>query len=107
MATTLSFDIWTAYVRQAYLQASEPLMRDVFLKPPAPELSLSAQQALKLIKPLYGLCDSGDIWHRTRDLHRRNDLHMQTFRSDPSLYAHYSRGKLSDLSGTYIDNILR
>jgi hypothetical protein len=41
------------------LQSAEPLMRDVYIKPSA-ELEFSANQVLKLLRPLYGIADSGD-----------------------------------------------
>lgn len=44
------FDIWTSDVHQAYLQSTEPLLRD-------PEFEIKVDQCFKLLKPLYGLCD--------------------------------------------------
>ncbi len=100
-------DVWTTDVRQAYLQASEPITRDVFLRNPAPEFELPAEKSLLLIKPLYGLHELGDIWHRTLDKHHRTTLGMVSLQSDPSLYAHTSNARLSGLLSTYVDDILR
>eukprot|EP00171_Calliarthron_tuberculosum_P022290 IDg22290t1 len=101
------FDIWTSDVRHAYLQSEEPLSRDLFLVNPAPEFEIPADKCLQLLKPLYGLCDSGDLWHKTIDKHHRTDLNMQPFRSDPALYKLVVDGKLIGLSGGYVDDLLR
>ncbi len=63
----LGFDVWTATVTQAYLQSAEPLMRDGFLKTPALEFEIDPEQCLKLVRPLYGLCKSGDFRHEALD----------------------------------------
>ncbi len=73
-------------VRQAYLQSAEPLSREIFITEPVPEFELRPDQCLKLLKPLYGLCDSGELWHKTLDEHHRRELGMSPFRSDPALY---------------------
>jgi hypothetical protein len=48
-------------VTQSYFQSAEPLIRDVYIKP-STEFELDASQVLKLLRPLYGLADSGDNW---------------------------------------------
>ncbi len=67
LAAMHGFDIWTSDVRQAYLQSAEPLARDIFIEKPVPEFELAPEQCLQLLKPLYGLCESGDLWHKTLD----------------------------------------
>eukprot|EP00171_Calliarthron_tuberculosum_P023641 IDg23641t1 len=107
LASMHGFDIWTSDVRQAYLQSAEPLSRDIFIKTPPMEFELESHQCLQLLKPLYGLCESGDLWHKTLDEHHRNDLGMTPFRSDPALYYTKSNGLLIGLSGGYVDDLLR
>ena len=107
MASMFGFDIWTADVRQAYLQAAETLSREIFLKRPALEFGLRLDQCFQLLKPLYGLCESGDLWHETLDKHHRADLGMKPFRIDPALYYLISNGILRGLSGSYVDDIIR
>lgn len=107
IAEMKSFDIWTSDVRQAYLQSSEPLQRDLFITRPVPEFELKGSECLKLLKPLYGLCDSGDLWHKTLDEHHRKDLEMKPLRSDPALYKLMRDGLLSGLSGGYVDDLIR
>lgn len=94
LAAIFDFDIWTSDVRQAYLQSAEPLARDIFIAHPVPEFELEPSQCLKLLKHLYGLCESGDLWHETLDKHHREDLGMNPMRSDPALYTYMKKGIL-------------
>lgn len=107
LATAFGFDIWTSDVTQAYLQSSLPLARDLFLNSNAPELQLTADQCLKLLKPLYGLCESGDLWFHTLARHHQHDLGMQHLASDTSLHYLFYQGVLAGLSGAYVDDLLR
>lgn len=107
LAAMHGFDVWTSDVRQAYLQSAVPLMRDIYIRDTVPEFELSPDQCLQLLKPLYGLCDSGDLWFKTLDDHHRNDLDMSPMRSDPALYAKMVEGMLKGLSGTYVDDMMR
>lgn len=86
LSQAFGFDVWTSDVTQAYLKSSKPLSRDSFIKNPIEEFELDASQCLKLIKPLYGLCESGDLWHKTIDHHYRVDLGMTPLASYPALY---------------------
>ena len=56
-------------MKLAYLQADEALQRKIYIEEPAVEFDLEEDMALQLIKPLYGLSDSDDIWYRTLDTH--------------------------------------
>eukprot|EP00171_Calliarthron_tuberculosum_P004844 IDg4844t1 len=84
-----------------------PLMRDVYITNHLSEFELEAHQCLKLLKPLYGLCESGDLWHSTIDEHHRLDLGMEATRSDTALYTLLSNSKLIRLSGGYVGDLLR
>ena len=103
LAAAHGFKIWSSDVRQAYIQSADPLSRELFITKPVPEFELQPEHCLKLLKPLYGLCDSGDLWHKTLDEHHRHDLGMTPFRSDPALYKIMSNGLLMGLSGGYVD----
>lgn len=107
LAATHGFDIWTSDVRQAYLQSTDPLARDVFIARPVPEFELDPSQFLQILKPLYGLCESGDLWHETLDRHHREDLGMKPLRSDPALYVLMKDNLLQELSGGYVDDLMR
>jgi Reverse transcriptase (RNA-dependent DNA polymerase) len=59
MAAIFRFRIFTHDVQQAYLHSDDKLMRDVYISL-SKEFELGSDAVLKLLKPLYGLCDSGD-----------------------------------------------
>ena len=107
LASLYGFDVWTADVRQAYLQSSEALIRDVFIKDPVREFELYPTQCLKLLRPLYGLCESRVLWHASLDAHHRNDLRMRPLLIESALYAFIVDGHLKGLSGTYVDDPIR
>jgi hypothetical protein len=71
--TICGFEEWTLDIWQATLQAANEKMRGNFLQPPK-AMDLASDEFLKLIKPLYGLCDSGDRWHHTLRHHHMQDL---------------------------------
>ena len=106
LAELHGFSTWTSDVTQAYLQSAVPLMRDVFIKDPVPEFELNPNQSLQLLRPLYGLCESGDLWFKTLDDHHKNDLEMKPMRSDPAFYMSMKNNLLEGMSGTYVDDIL-
>ena len=107
LAASFGFDTWTSDIHQAYLQTSEPLQREVFIKNAAAEFELSPDQCLKLLRPLYGLCDAGDLWHTTLHKHYRLDLGMAPFKTDPALYYWIVDGILKGMSGSHVDDLLR
>jgi Reverse transcriptase (RNA-dependent DNA polymerase) len=93
-------------VTQAYLQCAEKLLRDVYIKP-TKEFSMGPGQLLKLLRPLYGLADSGDYWGRTLANHLRKDLGMKSTTGDPALFFKNIQEKLSGLCATYVDDTLQ
>ena len=76
LAAMFDFKIWSTDVKLAYLQAYEPLQRKVYIGEPAVEFDLDEDMALQLLKLLYGLSDSGDLWYKTLDTHKERDLKM-------------------------------
>ena len=84
-----------------------PLLWDIFLTKDIPEFDLEPPQAMNLMKILYGVCDSSDLWRQTLDSHHREDP-ITPMRSDPKLYiARDSHGMIQDFSGGYVDDMLR
>jgi Reverse transcriptase (RNA-dependent DNA polymerase) len=106
LASILGFKIWTQDVTQAYLQSAGTLAREVFIEKPAIELELSPNQALQLLKPLYGLADSGDFWYRELAQHHR-DMDMQTLTTDNSLWMKFTENILEGISGVYVDDVVQ
>jgi Reverse transcriptase (RNA-dependent DNA polymerase) len=102
----LGFKIWTQDVTQAYLQSAGTLARDVFINKPAPELGLNSEQALKLLRPLYGLADSGDFWYRELSQYHR-ELGMKPLTTDSSLWMKFTNNVLEGLSAIYVDDVVQ
>ena len=107
LAAVHGFNIWTLDVRQAYLKPVEPLEREILISKPAPKFDLNPSQRLQPLRPLYGLCESGDMWYEMLYKHYINALVMSSLRSDPSLYVLMSKDLLNALSGGYVDDLSR
>lgn len=101
------FKIWTSDVRQAYLQSAEPLSRNVFTSKPVSEFDLKPSECLQLLKPLYGFCESGDLWHQKVDLQHKTDLGMTLVLSDSALNTLMKDELMKGLSGGHVDDLLR
>lgn len=73
---------------QVYLQSQKHLTWLVFLRP-IPENYLlvifGKNKIIKLIKPLYGLCDSDYYWNATVDRHLTNGLGAERFTFEDSM----------------------
>ena len=106
LAAIFGFRLFSTDVTQAYLQSAERLMRDVYIKPNG-EFELSKDQLLKLLKPLYGLADSGDYWGKTFSQHLTDDLGMKPCVCDPALYGMKIEEKLLGLCATCVDDALQ
>lgn len=105
LAAVFGLRVWTHDITQAYLQSASKLMRDVYLTP-GKEFELSADEVLKLLKPLYGLADAGDYWNVTMAKHILEDLGMKRTTGDMSLFFKKIHGKLAGIIGTYVDDSL-
>lgn len=94
-------------MRQAYLQSSENLPLDIFLKNLPPELKSDLSEGLKLLKLSYGICESGDLLHKIFDDHHRFDLEVSSFYTDAAFYFELRNYFLTAVSGFYVVNMLR
>lgn len=105
LATILGFDIWDLDVKQAYLQSASKLQRSVFIKPNI--IDLQPNELLQVIKPLYGLTESGDYWAETNSKFHIHNLLMEHSTGDFSLFFRTIMDKLVSISGSYVDDILQ
>lgn len=68
IAAVRSFLLACLDFNQAYLQSEDTMSRSICFKPRKEDLSIlevGSNMVLKLKKPLYGICDSGDYWAAT------------------------------------------
>ena len=108
IAAIFGFIVWSSDVKLAYLQSREPMNRRVFIRDPAIQFGLEDGQYLELLKPLYGLSDSGDSWHATLSKHLANDLGLSPNKVDNSLsFRHDDSDNLIGVHASYVDDLLR
>jgi hypothetical protein len=62
LCAPLGLRLWTQDISQTYIQSEQGLLRDLYISPSS-EFGLPREQVLRLLRPLYGLADSGDYWH--------------------------------------------
>ena len=103
---SFDFRLFSTDVTQAYLQSTEKLSRDVYVKPSS-EFDLDPNQLLKLLKPLYGLADSGDYWGRTLKHHLEKELGMKASVTDAAFFFKRVKEKLTGLCATYVNDCLQ
>jgi hypothetical protein len=80
-------------------------MRDVYIKT-SDEFELNANQVLKLLRPLYGLADSGDYWGSTLLNRLKDELGMKQTVGDPAMFFKMLDSKLKGMCATYVDDAL-
>lgn len=80
-------------------------MGEVYVRP-TKEFQLPSDQLLKLLKPIYGLSDSGDYWHATFSNHLIRDLGMTSTTGDLSLFFKVVEGQLREMTGAYVDDTI-
>lgn len=101
------FRVWSSDVKHAYIQSESNISRDIYIKKAVPEFELQPKHCLKLLKPFYDLCESGDLWHKTFEDHHQKELGMTSLGSEPALFTWIDENILKELSGCYVDDILR
>ena len=74
------------------------LKRSVFIRPDV--IDLSANELLQIIKPLYGLTESGDYWAETNAKFHILELLMEQSTGDFSLFFTTAMDKLISISGS-------
>ena len=108
-APVLNFRVFSHDVKQAYLHSKDKFTREIFLKPHKRDLQffcVSDDEALRLLKPLYGVCDVGHYWSVIIMAHVGSDLDMQPMAGDPSLHMREANGMVHGMLGVYVDEFL-
>lgn len=59
-----------------------------------------------MMKPQYGLTDSGDYWHHTHSLFLLDYLEISRTTGDLSLFYKMNKGLFSEIFGAYADDTL-
>lgn len=76
--------IFTRDISQAYLQSATRIERAIFLRAP-PEMCLDHDHLLQVMRPLYGLPESGIHWFRTYHRHHTEVLGLKASLHDPCM----------------------
>ena len=82
------------------------MKRNVFVRPEI--IELAADELLQVMKPLYGLTESGDYFEgKQLSDHHKKDLKIDASHGDLSLFFKSECGKLVCISGAYVSDLLR
>ena len=96
---------FTRDITQAYIQSHTDLEREVYIRAPR-ELGLPEGYILKVVKPLYGIPESGLHWYLTYLAHHLDTLHMTRARCDPCVLIRRSNDRLDGLILLQVDDSL-
>ena len=105
LATILGFDILSLDVNQTYLKSASNLKRQVYTRPES--IELGPDELLQVLRPLYGLTDSGDYWCDMNSRFHVDKLRMQQSTGDFPLFFRRLCNRLVDVSGTYVDDVIQ
>lgn len=101
LASILRLKLLHGDVPNAYVKGQ--LKELIFMKPPV-ELNVEPGKVLRLLKPLYGLKQSGRCWNHAIDQFIRS-IGFERSRLDPCIYYKRVNGHLV-LLGLYVDDVL-
>lgn len=103
MAAINWFRLWAQDIFQAYLQSKRPFSQDVCVKLKGC-INLKEEHLLNLIKPLYGLTDSGDYRHNAMANHLTKNLFMKPITGDLACFSKSTDDKLDGRNGNHVDD---
>lgn len=108
LALSASYPEYELYLRdisQAYVQSKFNLDRLVYLKPPK-ELGIGKEKVLLLLKPLYGIPESGLHWFVTYVEYHKEKRGMEQTRADPCFLFKREGSKLQAATVLQVDESL-
>ena len=107
LASVFYFRIQSTEIKLAELKSTETLRRRVFPTNPVDEFNLDSSQCFELPKPLYGLCNAGDLWLQSLNRHLTKELSMNSTICYKSLYLSFRKVELIGIVGSCFDDIIR
>lgn len=97
--------LFTRDVIQANVQSKSSLERESYIRPPY-GLGLGSYMVLQVIKPLYGIPESGLHWYLTYLVHNLDNLGMKSTQSDPCLLVKRNGEDLEGMIALKVINFL-
>lgn len=84
IVSIMGFYLFFIDVSQAYMQISQPLKKDTFVKP-CREIGRDSNKFLKLKRPLQGLAECRDSWARTLKTNLMDEPGIKSCTLDPTV----------------------
>ena len=81
-------ELFTADWKQDYIQSKSAVKRDILIRPA--ELEFNTNELVKIVRPIYGLPDSGEYYADTLAHHLRGHCRFQQATTDQSLWLKYT-----------------
>ena len=104
-ASLPNMKVYTRDVTQAYIQSRSRLEREVYIRAPK-EMELKDGYVLRVIKPLYGIPESGLHWYLTYLAHHLDSLGMKRTRVDPCVLIKGGNNSIDGLIILQVDDSL-
>ena len=105
------FEVWSRDVKQAFIQSSFPIDREIYIKPPKKSdlMAMIGQPEDRYrmdLKPIYGLTESPGYWWQTFKNYHVQDLEMRQTSLDPCLFYKKKKESLVGIIATLVDDTL-
>lgn len=97
--------VFSRDVTQAYIQATKALERPVYINEPV-EMGFPEDVAMMVVKPLYGIPESGLNWYIVYMEYHIDKFRMEKTTEDPCLLVKRKDGRPSGLMGLQVDDYL-
>lgn len=106
LASSLKLKIYSRDVRQAYLQSNDDFKRQVYIRIPKGYDNIPPHFVLQVLKPLYGLTESGSYWIETYLNFFLLDMKMSPFLLDPCFMYKKKDKKVVGVVGIIVDDTI-
>lgn len=92
IAAVFRYDVWKTYISQAYLESRMRLLADVYILP-SKEFNLPPDVRLRLLRPPYGVPDTGNYFHTVFPSHMTTPFGMSQTFGDLAVFFRHVRGE--------------